>query len=261
MNNIAGVIFKTNGKVNFFNRNDIDIKDGDAVIVKTERGMQFGIVFMSNISNVDASQVTDYIVRKATLEDVKKNEKNVKDALSALNKAKQIAQRLNLNMFLIESSYTFDRNQLLFYFLADSRIDFRDMAKELASLYKTRIELRQVGVRDKAKEISGIGQCGRELCCSSFLKDFGESVTINMAKNQNLALNPNKINGQCGRLLCCLNYEDKVYTENREGMPNIGDIVETENGKGKVISLDVLKRSYVVSIPDEGKIEVLMKSK
>ena len=159
-------------------------------------------------------------------------------------------------MNILDAHFTLDRNQLLFYFVSDSRVDFREMAKELAYIYKTRIELRQIGIRDKAKEVSGIGQCGRELCCASFLKDNLDSVTITMAKNQNIALNPSKINGQCGRLLCCLNYEDEVYTVNREGMPNIGDEVQTSDGKGRVVSVDILKRSYVVNVPEVGKVEM-----
>lgn len=135
------------------------------------------------------------------------------------------------------------------------------MAKELASIYKTRIELRQIGVRDKAREVSGIGQCGRVLCCASYMKNFVDSVSINMAKNQNLALNPSKINGQCGRLLCCLTYEDEVYSENRKEMPILGEKVETEKGTGTVVSIDILKKIYVVDVPNEGRIEVTLKSK
>ena len=143
----------------------------------------------------------------------------------------------------------------MFYFLADNRVDFRDLAKELASIYKTRIELRQIGVRDKAKEISGVGLCGRELCCSSFLCDL-DSVTINMAKNQNLSLNPSKINGLCGRLLCCLKYEDDLYTYNRKDMPNVGDIVSTIKGDGKVLSVDIPRRKFIVEVPKEGNLEL-----
>jgi len=165
-----------------------------------------------------------------------------------------------LKMKIIDASYTFDRDKLIFRFLADNRVDFRELAKDLAAKYKVRIELRQIGVRDKAKEISGIGPCGRELCCSCFLNNFIDTVSINMAKNQNIALNPNKINGQCGRLLCCLNYEDDVYTENRKDLPNVGDVVKTPNGEGKVVSIDILNKSYVVNVPDEGKIQILVKS-
>ena len=158
-------------------------------------------------------------------------------------------------MMVLDASYTFDRNQLLFTFIADSRVDFRKLAKDLANIYKTRIELRQVGVRDKAKEIGGYGSCGRPLCCSKFLCDF-DSVSINMAKNQNIALNPTKINGCCGRLLCCLKYEDECYKELNKNLPKVGKKVKTEKGEGKVISVDILKQKYRVSVPDNGIVEV-----
>ncbi len=251
MNNVVGVSFKPNGKIYFFKGNNLVINDGDKVLVDTDRGLQIATVIIANIINKEVVEDMKDVVRVADRNDIKVFEKNRIDALAALEKARMISKNLNLNMNILDANYTFDRNQLLFYFLADGRVDFRDMAKELASIYRTRIELRQIGVRDKAKEISGIGQCGRELCCSSFLKDFMDSVTINMAKNQNIALNPSKINGQCGRLLCCLNYEDDVYTENREGMPNIGDVVNTDKGEGKVIALDILKRSYTVILNDD----------
>ena len=261
MKKVVGVFFEPNSKVYFFNSNGLNLKDGMSVIALTERGEQLGTVLICDIKNKEVLTDMKPILRIANYNDKKTFEKNKIDASKALVKAKQIASKLNLNMNLIDASYTFDRNQLLFFFLADQRVDFREMAKELASIYRTRIELRQIGVRDKAKVVSGIGQCGRELCCSCFLRDSMESVTINMAKNQNIALNPSKINGQCGRLLCCLNYEDDVYTENRVGMPNVGDEVITDKGKGKVISLDVLKRSYVVNVPDEGRVEVILESK
>lgn len=261
MKNVVGVYFRPNDKVYFFNSNGIKFNDGDLVIVETERGLQLGTVLIGDIKNKEVLRDMKPVIRVATRSDIKIWEKNKEDASKALLKAKTIANRLKLNMNILDASYTFDRNQLLFYFLADNRVDFREMAKELASIYKTRIELRQIGVRDKAREVSGIGQCGRELCCSCFLKDSMDSVTINMAKNQNLALNPTKINGQCGRLLCCLNYEDNVYTENREGLPNVGDEVVTSNGKGKVVSIDVLKRNYVVNIPDEGRETIFLENK
>lgn len=256
MNKVVGVSFKQNSKIYFFNDNGVIIKDGDMVIVDTERGLQLGYVIANDIMNKEVNDEMRKVLRVANSKDVNVFEKNKLDAQNALVKAREIAKNLELNMNIIDATYTFDRNQLLFYFVSESRIDFREMAKQLAFIYKTRIELRQVGVRDKAKNVSGIGQCGRELCCSCFLKDNLDSVTINMAKNQNIALNPSKINGQCGRLLCCLNYEDDVYTENREGMPNIGDIVSTPNGDGKVISIDILKRNYVVNVPEVGKVEI-----
>jgi cell fate regulator YaaT (PSP1 superfamily) len=160
-------------------------------------------------------------------------------------------------MNLIDGSFTLDRKQLLFHFTADSRIDFRELAKELASLYRTRIELRQIGIRDKARVVGGIGPCGRALCCTNFLYNF-DSVSINMAKNQNIALNPTKINGSCGRLLCCLIFENDTYLEAKKGLPEIGQIMETDNGFGKVISVDILARTYRVDVTDFGIVTVAL---
>ena len=244
MNNVVAVNFKENGKLYFFRGNNLIIKDNDFVIVDTDRGLQVGKVVVSNIINKENVSDMKSVIRLATQKDLMIYNNNLKDAMEALNMAKKIAVKYNLNMNLIEANYTFERNQLLFFFLSDQRIDFREMA-----------------VRDKAKEISGIGQCGRVLCCASYMKNFAESVSINMAKNQNLALNPSKINGQCGRLLCCLTYEDQVYTENRDGMPSIGDNVQTNKGRGNVVSINVLNRSYIVDVPNEGKVEVVLKSK
>ena len=160
-----------------------------------------------------------------------------------------------MKIYLIDSMYTLDRDKLLFRFLSDTRVDFRELAKELANKYKTRIELRQIGARDKAKEIGGCGPCGRKLCCSSFLNNM-DSVSVNMAKNQNVSLNPNKINGLCGRLLCCLTYEDDNYKSCKKNLPSVGQIVKIPEGQGKVISVDILKQSYKVNIEDKGIIEV-----
>ncbi len=256
MKKVVGVSFKGNSKIYFFDSNDIVINDNDMVIVDTERGLQLGNVIANDIMNREVTEDMKKVVRIATKKDIKVFQDNDIDAQGALKDAKRIAKKLGLSMNILDAHFTLDRNQLLFYFVSDSRVDFREMAKELAYIYKTRIELRQIGIRDKAKEVSGIGQCGRELCCASFLKDNLDSVTITMAKNQNIALNPSKINGQCGRLLCCLNYEDEVYTVNREGMPNIGDEVQTSDGKGRVVSVDILKRSYVVNVPEVGKVEM-----
>ncbi len=259
MDKVAGVIFDEKGKVFFYNTNGLSLNEKDYVILETEKGLELATLIMLDIKNKEVTEDMPKIVRRATSSDIKNYKKNKKDSDMALIKAKKIAERLNLNMKLLSANYNLDRSQLLFYFLSDNRIDFRDMAKELAAIYKTRIELRQIGVRDKAKEVSGIGQCGRELCCSCFMKSNLDSVSINMAKNQNISLNPNKINGQCGRLLCCLNYEDDVYTEYKKDLPNIGDEIKTEKGLGKVISIDVLKRSYVVNVPEEGKVLIEMK--
>lgn len=255
MNKIVGVSFKEKGKIYFFDSGNKEIKEKDNVIVETEKGKQFGVVEAINVNLVDLKEDLKKVIRIASAEDVSKNEKNHKDAKKALKKAAEIADRIGLNMKFTEASFNFDRSQLIFYFISDSRIDFRDLAKELASLYKTRIELRQIGVRDKAKEVSGIGQCGRELCCSCFLNDL-DSVSISMAKNQNLALNPNKINGQCGRLLCCLKYEDEQYLSSKEGLPSVGKKVKTESGDGKVISVDILNRTYVAELEKGNRVEI-----
>lgn len=254
---VVGVSFKRNGKVYYFSPNGIKVEKDDNVIVKTERGLQFGTVEVANkeISSEQLTSALSNIVRIASRKDVEQNEKNIQQSKEALSKCKELIEKYKLEMMVLDASYTFDRNQLLFTFIADSRVDFRKLAKDLANIYKTRIELRQVGVRDKAKEIGGYGSCGRPLCCSKFLCDF-DSVSINMAKNQNIALNPTKINGCCGRLLCCLKYEDECYKELNKNLPKVGKKVKTDKGEGKVISVDVLKQKYRVSVPDNGIVEV-----
>ena len=169
-------------------------------------------------------------------------------------KCSELIDKYELDMRIIDASYTFDREQLIFRFVSENRVDFRQLAKDLGSIFKTRIELREFRIRDKAKEIGGFGPCGRKLCCNNFLTEF-DSVSINMAKNQNLSLNPTKINGVCGRLLCCLKYENDNYTEYKKGMPDVGQRVKTDKGDGKVISVDVFKRSYKVLLPEN---EILM---
>lgn len=254
--------FKKNGKSYYFDSNNIELKKDDQIIVETERGLQFATV-ISDVKEIEESSLNynlQKVVRKATKDDISKHIRNINDAKSALKKAESLVQKLKLEMKFTEVIYTFDRNQLLFYYLSDNRVDFRELARELASIYKTRIELRQIGVRDKAKEISGIGPCGRELCCACFLQDL-DSVSISMAKNQNLALNPTKINGLCGRLLCCLNYEDVLYTENKTDMPELGDIVKTEHGEGTVFLVDIPNRKYLVNVPEHGKVEIKLEKK
>ena len=254
---VVGVAFKPNKKVYYFSPNGMKIKKGINVIVKTERGLQFGTVEIAN-TEIEESKIKSSlaeVIRIASKKDYEKHMKNVNDAKKALKNCKGLVEEYDLNMMILDANYTFDRSQLLFTFLADNRVDFRKLAKDLANTYKTRIELRQVGVRDKAKEIGGYGSCGRELCCSKFLCDF-DSVSINMAKNQNIALNPTKINGVCGRLLCCLKYEDECYKECSKKLPKIGKKVETEFGEGKVISTDILKQTYRVDVKDHGIVEV-----
>ena len=257
MIDVVGIILKKNGKVYYFSPNNIELNKNTPVIVKTERGLQYGEVEIENTKiqeNKLKSPLSD-VVRIATKKDIQKNLKNIEESKQALKKCKELVQKYKLNMAILDASYTFDKSQLLFTFLSDNRVDFRKLAKDLASIYKTRIELRQVGVRDKAKEVGGYGSCGRPLCCSKFLCDF-DSVSINMAKNQNIALNPNKINGCCGRLLCCLKYEDECYKEYSKSLPKIGKVVTTTEGEGKVISVDILKQKYRVNVKDKGIVEV-----
>ena len=254
---IIGVSFKRNSKIYYFSPNGLTVSKGDNVLVETERGVQFGVVEISN-TQIEESKLKNplnNLIRVCNSSDVRTNEKNLLDANKALKKCKMLVEKNNLNMVILDASYTFDRKQLLFVFIADNRVDFRNLAKELASIYKTRIELRQVGVRDKAKELGGYGSCGRALCCSKFLCDF-DSVSINMAKNQNIALNPNKINGVCGRLLCCLKYEDECYKELSKNLPKVGKKIETEFGEGKVISVDILAQKYKVDVKEHGIVEV-----
>lgn len=254
---IIGVTLKKNGKIYYFLPNNLKLRKGMNVIVKTERGLQFATIELEN-TMIDSKKITsplNEVIRVCSKKDCTKHIDNLNKAKEALNKCKELIDKYELNMMILEANYTFDRSQLLFTFLADNRVDFRKLAKELANVYKTRIELRQLGVRDKAKEVGGYGSCGRPLCCSKFLCDF-DSVSINMAKNQNIALNPNKINGCCGRLLCCLKYEDKCYQEYSKKLPKIGKIIETNEGTGKVISVDVLKQKYKVNVKEKGIIEV-----
>ena len=250
----VNVVFKDGGKQYVVFDNNLEIEVSDNVIVDTERGQQFGkVVSIGKDDNKDHS----YVIKVATASDEKQNQKNIKDAKNAINKANELIEKLELDMKLIDSYYTFDRKQLVFQFLSDNRVDFRELAKQLAAIYKTRIELRQVGVRDKAKEISGIGPCGRKLCCSTFLNDL-DSVGIAQVKNQNLALNPSKINGLCGRLYCCLKYEDDLYSLYRKDLPEVGDKVKRDGVEGTVISLDIPRRKYTVLTEEENKREVIV---
>ena len=250
---IVGVEFKKNGKQYIFNDNGFKLNVGDNVIVETERGSQFATVAV--VYDKEDNLEHTNILKVATKEDEKQNNANIKEAKKALLKAEELATKLELDMKFLDSYFTFDRKQLVFQFLADNRVDFRELAKQLAGIYKTRIELRQVGVRDKAKEISGLGQCGRKLCCSTFLNDL-DSVGIAQVKNQNLALNPTKINGLCGRLLCCLKYEDDLYSLYREDLPEVGDKVKYEGVEGTVVSLDIPRRKYTLLTDESNKIEV-----
>ena len=251
MINYYGVIFKDDGKVYYFKAEGFTCPSYVTVIVETEKGLQFGKVVsnVEKLKGIDKDNIKD-IIRISTKEDYNQYTKNLKSAKEALEFVKEQIDELDLNMTVIDAAFTFDRKQLLINFISDERVDFRELARNIAGKYRTRIELRQVGARDKAKKVGGVGVCGRELCCKGFLNNM-QSVSINMAKNQNIALNPNKINGSCGRLLCCLAFEDEEYQKCMHGMPQVGDKVKTKDGEGTVISLDILNRKYKVNIDND----------
>lgn len=253
--NLVGVVFDgSNGKC-YFDANGLKLKKNLTVIVDTDKGLQFGKV----VQFVDNAKASDYdyrkIIRVSTKKDYLQHLNNLKDAKKAISTCKSLILKNKLDMSVTDACYSFDRSQLLFSFTSLDRVDFRNLAKELGTKFKTRIELRQIGIRDKAREVGGLGPCGRILCCSTFLNDF-DSVSINMAKNQFLALNPSKINGLCGRLLCCLKYEDECYYYYRKGMPQVGQYISTSSGSGKVISLDIFNRKYKVFVEEVGIVEV-----
>lgn len=253
LSNIVKVLFYNN-KTCFCKNENLNLKRNLTVVVKTPRGLEFGMVVDLNPSYYNSEEADKYkIIRISTKKDYQQHLSNQKEEKNAVILCKELSEKHKLNIQVLDANFTLDRSQLMFRFISDTRIDFRELAKDLAFEYRTRIELRQIGIRDKAKEIGGLGQCGKKLCCSSFLKDLN-SVSISMAKNQNISLNPNKINGCCGRLLCCLNYEDEIYSECKKNLPNIGDKVKTSNGEGTVISVSVLNRTYKV---DYGKIGII----
>ena len=237
----------------YLSPNSLELKKDDFVVFDSENGQLLGRVCKVPYKEKQEHLVLPLIkvLRIATKEDIKKAEKNRESAAKALADAKKYSKSLELDMNFVEAYYSLDNTQLVFLFLSENRVDFRELAKKLAAKYKTRIELRQVGVRDKAKKIGGLGPCGLFLCCNSFLTDFN-SVSINMAKNQMLALNPTKINGICGRLLCCLSYENDTYTEMKKDLPKIGLIADTPLGMGKVVSVDIFNKTYSVDLKDQG---------
>lgn len=231
--------------------NILDMKINDNLIIKTSRGEEF--VKIVDCKKVESEETNDiYIIRKADSNDYQKYLKNLKTDAEVLKFAKKEAERFNLTMTFLSADLSFDRKNLLINFLSDSRVDFRELAKVLAAKYKARVELRQIGARDKAKIVNGIGPCGRPLCCATFLTKL-DSISMNMAKNQGLSLNPSKINGSCGRLMCCLTYENTNYNECKKQLPTIGKEVDTAYGKGIVIAQDVLNLVYTVKINNEIK--------
>lgn len=249
---VIGVRFKRVGKSYYFSPKKLKFLKGQFVIVETARGIEYGEVVMENREIEDESVVAPLkeVIRRASEEDHKKAEDNLKKEKEAFVTCGQMVEKHKLEMSLVDVELTFDNNKLLFYFTADGRIDFRDLVKDLASIFRTRIELRQIGVRDEAKMLGGLGICGLPFCCSTFLGEFN-TVSIKMAKEQGLSLNPAKISGTCGRLMCCLNYEQAGYEELLKITPKVDAIVSTPMGKGTVINVDVLKGNLKVRIDGE----------
>ena len=253
MKEIIGVRFRPNGKIYFFDPEDKKVEVSDFVIVETARGVEYGKVVLGRreLDETKFSSNIKPVIRIATPEDKVKYEENKEKSKKAFNICLEKIAKHKLNMKLIEAEYTFDNNKVLFYFTADGRIDFRELVKDLASVFKTRIELRQIGVRDETKIVGGIGICGRELCCNKHLSEF-VPVSIKMAKEQNLSLNPTKISGVCGRLMCCLKHEQDTYEYLNGKLPNVGDTVRTMDGvKGEVRSVNVLRQKVDVIITDQ----------
>ena len=256
---VIGVRFRHVGKIYYFDPKDYPICEGDHVIVETARGVEYGFVVLGprEVSEEKVIQPLKSVIRVATPKDDAREENNRKKEKEAFQICLKKIREHNLDMKLIEAEYTFDNNKVLFYFTADGRIDFRELVKDLAAVFKTRIELRQIGVRDETKMLGGIGICGRELCCCSYLSDF-VPVSIKMAKEQNLSLNPTKISGVCGRLMCCLKNEQETYEYLNKKLPAVGDYVTTPDGlKGEVSSVNVLRQlvNVLVDVNDEKEIQ------
>ena len=249
---IIGVRFKKPGKVYFFDPGNIHLHIKTKVIVETALGEELGEVVAKKklLPNTEFSTPLKKIIRIANYRDIKHYNDNKKKEEEAFKICEEKIKKLKLDMHLTDVEYSFDNSKLLFYFTADGRVDFRELVKELAAIFKTRIELRQIGVRDEVRRIGGNGVCGRELCCCSFLNNF-EAVSIKMAKEQNMSLNPSKISGNCGRLMCCLKYEQEVYEDKLKHLPKIGAIVKTEDGEGVVDSIETLKEIVKVKLKDD----------
>ncbi len=256
---VIGVRFRTAGKIYFFDPGNLEIRQGDHVIVETARGIEYGTVIGApkEVEEEKVVQPLKPVLRIANNKDDEQEAANRQREKDAFKICLEKIRKHGLQMKLIDAEYTFDNNKVLFYFTADGRIDFRELVKDLASVFKTRIELRQIGVRDETKLLGGIGICGRALCCHTYLSEFAP-VSIKMAKEQNLSLNPTKISGVCGRLMCCLKNEEETYEELNRKLPNVGDFVTTDDGlKGEVHSVNVLRQlvKVVVDVGDEKEIQ------
>ncbi len=252
MKNIVGVRFKKPGKIYFFDPGNLRLSTKDFVIVETLQGEEYGKVMITNrqIPEEKLEKPLKRVLRIATYKDRKHYEENKRKEKEAFAICEKKIKEHKLEMALVDVEFKFDNSKVLFYFTADGRIDFRELVKDLAAIFKTRIELRQIGVRDEVKRIGGNGVCGRELCCCSFLGNF-ETVSIKMAKEQNLSLNPSKISGNCGRLMCCLKYEQEAYEEKLKHLPKIGAIVKTPEGEGTVENVETLKEKIRVKLKDD----------
>ncbi len=258
MINVVGVRFRQAGKMYYFDPKDLEIGRGTHVIVETSRGIEYGTVIYgpTGVTDDEVVQPLKAVIRIATPEDDQREAENREKEREAYRICQEKIEKHKLDMKLVAAEYTFDNNKLLFYFTADGRVDFRELVKDLAGVFRTRIELRQIGVRDETKILGGIGVCGRPLCCATYLSDFAP-VSIKMAKEQNLSLNPTKISGMCGRLMCCLKNEQETYEYLNSQMPNVGDRVKTDDGmKGEVSSVNVLRQrvKVVVDLDDEKEI-------
>ncbi|HLR61163.1 MAG TPA: stage 0 sporulation family protein [Lentibacillus sp.] len=252
---VIGVRFKKAGKIYYFDPGNNDVETDQYVVVETVRGIEFGkaVITSKQVDEEDVVLPLKKVIRVAEEKDKLTVVENHELADQALESGTQKIKEHQLDMNLVDVEYTFDRNKIIFYFTADGRVDFRNLVKDLAATFKTRIELRQIGVRDEAKMLGGIGPCGRLLCCSTFLGDF-EPVSIKMAKDQNLSLNPAKISGLCGRLMCCLKYENDDYETAKREMPDIGEMVNTPYGEGKVVGLNILERVIHVELPENERV-------
>ncbi len=255
MYDVVGVRFKKAGKIYYFDPGDLSIQKDDFVIVETVRGVEYGkaVVARKQVEEHDVVLPLKRVVRIADHKDKMIVEENKQAAQEAYDVCNEKVNGHQLDMKLVDVEYTFDRNKVIFYFTADGRVDFRELVKDLASIFRTRIELRQIGVRDEAKMLGGIGPCGRMLCCSTFLGDF-DPVSIKMAKDQNLSLNPTKISGLCGRLMCCLKYENDEYEAAKEQLPDLGEMIQTPQGRGKVVGLNLLQRVLQVELKEQNQV-------
>lgn len=254
---VVGVRFKDTGKMYYFEPGEFDLDTGSKVIVETARGIEFGDVVtpVREIEDAEAYQPLKSVVRLATEDDIQRHEENVRKEKEAFDICSDKIRKHELAMKLIDVEYTFDGSKILFYFIADTRIDFRDLVKDLASVFKTRIELRQVGVRDQAKAVGGLGICGRVICCASSAGDF-QPVSIKMAKEQSLSLSPTKISGTCGRLMCCLKYEQEAYEDALRRLPGTGSLVDTPRGRGVITEVNLLRETVKVRFENDSEAEM-----